>query len=125
MFEEDYVMRIIKEIVRAILKLLFNIDIETPTAILLEEEEEKELLNRLNEMIDAGQINDAENLIYEMVERKDRKDLKLVLLFYSYLNEKSDEFLEEHNFSRKEVQEDLKFVLSQYGFESLVDTFLI
>jgi len=30
-FEQDYVMRLIKEMVRAILKLLFNINTETPT----------------------------------------------------------------------------------------------
>ena len=32
MFEQDYVMRYIKEMVRAILKLLFNIDTESPSS---------------------------------------------------------------------------------------------
>lgn len=45
MFEQDYVMRLIKEMVRAILKLLFNIETESPTAELLENKEEKELLH--------------------------------------------------------------------------------
>ena len=44
MFEQDYVMRLIKEMVRAILKLLFNIDTESPTVDLLENKEEKEWL---------------------------------------------------------------------------------
>ena len=44
MFEQDYVMRLIKEMVRAILKLLFNIDTESPTIELLENKEEKEWL---------------------------------------------------------------------------------
>ena len=43
MFEQDYIMRLIKEMVRTILKLLFNIDTESPTAELLEGKEEKEL----------------------------------------------------------------------------------
>jgi hypothetical protein len=38
--EEDYVMRLIKEMVRAVLKLLFNIDTDSPTSELLEDSEE-------------------------------------------------------------------------------------
>ena len=40
MFEQDYVMRLIKEMVRAILKLLFNIDTDSPSAELLEDAKE-------------------------------------------------------------------------------------
>ena len=32
MYEQDYIMRLIKEMVRAVLKLLFHIDTETPTS---------------------------------------------------------------------------------------------
>ncbi len=42
MFEQDYVMRLIKEMVRAILKLLFHIDTESPTVELLENKEEND-----------------------------------------------------------------------------------
>ncbi len=54
MFEQDYVMRLIKEMVRAILKLLFNIDTESPSAELLEESEQRETLDTLLDMIDDG-----------------------------------------------------------------------
>ena len=39
MFEEDYVMRIIKEAVRALLKLLFGIDTTNPSVELLEDKQ--------------------------------------------------------------------------------------
>ena len=61
MFEQDYVMKLIKEMVRAILKLLFNIDTESPTVELLENKEEQETLENLLDMVDAGEINEAEN----------------------------------------------------------------
>ena len=51
MFEQDYVMRLIKEMVRAILKLLFNIDTESPTVELLENKEEQETLENLLYMV--------------------------------------------------------------------------
>lgn len=124
MFEEDYIMRLIKEMVKTILKLLFNIDTESPTAELLEDEEEKATLENLLDMLDEGLIDEAENIIFEIVDRKDQKDLEMVLLFYSYLNDKSDEFLEENNFSRKELQEDLNYVMAQYGLEGMIELFL-
>ena len=103
MFEQDYVMRIIKELVRAILKLLFNIDTDSPSTELLEDEKEQQKLDALLDMVDAGSINEAENIIYEITENGDKVNLEIALLFYSYLNDKSDDFLEEHNFSRDET----------------------
>ena len=71
MFEQDYIMRLIKEMVRTILKLLFNIDTESPTAELLEGKEEKETLENLLDMIDAGKINEAENSLYDSIREED------------------------------------------------------
>lgn len=122
MFEQDYIMRLIKEIIRAILKLLFNIDVETPTSELIENEEEKAALETLLDMVDEGDINEAENEIFEIAEGK--TNIEMILLFYSYLNNKSDNFLKENNFSRKELKDDLKYILSQYGLDSMAEVFL-
>jgi len=100
MVERDYIMRLIREMVRAILKLFFNIDSESPTEELLAGEEEKQLLDILLAMVDVGDINHAENQLYEIVSGGDMEKLKMALLFYSYLNDKSDDFLTEHDFSR-------------------------
>ena len=124
MFEQDYIMRMIKEMIRTILKLLFNVDTEIQTTELFENEEEKAALETLLNMVDDGDINEAENKIFAIVETRDRVSLELVLLFYSYLNDKSDDFLAENNFSRKEMQDDLKYILSQYGLDSMAEMFL-
>ena len=123
MFEQDYIMRLIKEIIRTILKLLFHIDTEIPTIELLETEEEQTTLETLLNMVDDGDINEAENRIFELVEAGKSESLELVLLFYSYLNDKSDEFLAENDFSRKEIQDDLKYILSKYGLEGMAEMF--
>lgn len=68
MFEQDYIMRLIKEMVRAILKLLFNIDTDSPSTDLLKETEDKAMLESLMNMIDDGRIDAAENKIYEITE---------------------------------------------------------
>lgn len=128
MFEQDYIMRLIHEMVRAILKLLFHIDTESQLSQLVEESKSKEEVHSLLELIDNGKINEAENKLYDLLlennlENK-TENLKTALLFYNYLNEKSDSFLEENNFSREEVQSGLKNILSKYGFNSITETFL-
>lgn len=124
MFEQDYIMRLIKELIRTALKLLFNIDTDIPTAELLDEKEEKETLNKILDLVDNGKINQAENELYELLSQKDMINLEIALLFYSYLNEKEDDFLEKHNFSREEIKMGLKEAVSQYGLDSMAETFL-
>lgn len=124
MFEQDYVMRLIKEMVRAILKLLFNIDTDSPSAELLEDAKEQQTLDELLDMVDNGFINEAENKIYEITEEGKKTDLEMALLFYSYLNDKSDEFLEAHNYGRDEIKAGLKDITVRYGVDGFAETFL-
>ena len=124
MVERDYIMRLIREMVRVILKLVFNIDTESPTVDLLADEEEKQMLDALLSMIDAGDINNAENQLYEIVSGGGMEKLKMALLFYSYLNDKSDDFLTEHDFSREEIKSGIKDMVSMYGLNSMADAFL-
>lgn len=92
MFEQDYVMRLIKEMVRAILKLLFNIDTHSP----------------------------SENLLKDT----DQSNLEIALLFYFYLNDKTDKFLEEHNFNRDEIKSGLLDITAKYGIDGYAEMFL-
>ena len=124
MYEQDYIMRLIKEMVRAILKLLFNIDTESPSSELLKDAEEKQTLESLLDMIDEGRINEAENRLYDSIENLDKSGLEIALLFYSYLNDKSDEFLEEHDFNREEVKQGLEDITSRYGISGFAEMFL-
>ena len=124
MFEQDYIMRLINEMVRALLKIIFNIDTASPLAEVLKDSEEEQTLNELINMVDAGLINEAENRLYDITEARKMKDLKIALLFYSYLNNKSDEYLEDHDFSRDEVKSGLIYISKRYGVDGLADLFL-
>lgn len=131
MYEQDYIMRLIREMVRALLKFLFQIDMENPTEELFEERSQKETYQILQKLIDAGEINEAENRLYALLDTGDRNkpaetklagttsDLKLALLFYAYLNEKTDDFLEAHDYSREEIQAGLDQIISQYGLQGI------
>lgn len=124
MYEEDYIMRTIKEMVRTLLKLLFNIDTKSPSAELLEDTADQQTLNELLYMVDDGSINEAENKIYDITDGGDKTDLEIALLFYAYLNDKPDAFLENHNYSRDEIKSGLKDVTTKYGVDEFTDMFL-
>lgn len=124
MFEQDYIMRLIRELIRTILKLCFNINTETPDPDLFESEEEQHILNSLFDKIDQGNINDAENELFEMISHNDRQKLKMALLFYSYLNDKNDAFLEEHHFSRDEIQQGIRDLADLYDITGIAEPFL-
>ncbi|MDE6233808.1 MAG: hypothetical protein K2M60_10755 [Lachnospiraceae bacterium] len=121
MFEQDYIMRLIKEIIRVILKLLFNFDAGAPTEELINQIEQKENLDYLMDLADNGNINEAENELWELTSDRDMENLKTALLFYSYLNDKTDDFLNENNFSREEIKEGFKNLISKYGLGGITD----
>ena len=124
MFEKDYIMRLIREMVRMLLKMLFNLDTETPTSDLLESENEKHVLDGLLNLVDAGDIDQAENRLYELLSDGGMDRLEMALLFYSYLNDKDEVFLKEHGFSREEIRQGLSDVISEYGLEGIADVFM-
>lgn len=124
MFEEDYIMRQIREMVRMLLKLLFQMDLEEDSEELLRGTKENEVLRELLEMVDDGRINEAENRVYELCEDGEMANLKVMLLFYDYLNGKSDEYLEECEFSREELKEDMRDLLAGFGLSDMAEAFL-
>ncbi|MCI8371222.1 MAG: hypothetical protein HFI75_02290 [Lachnospiraceae bacterium] len=125
MYEKDYIMRVIKEIVRTLIKLLFNIDTEKATDELLKDQNSINKLKQLLEMIENGQINEAENEVYDLIERGDRdqEQIKLAILFYAYLNDKDDEFLISHAFSREEIKEGLQNIARKCGVAGLTELY--
>jgi len=123
-FEQDYIIRLIKEMIRAILKLLFNIDTDNPIEDLLEDKERQDTLEKLLDMVDNGNINEAENQIYDMTSENNRANLKVALLFYSYLNDKDDAFLQKHGFCRDEIKSGVKELVSRYGLMGIAEIFL-
>lgn len=124
MVEQDYITRKIREMVRVLLKMLFDINTETPTAELLEDEDARGILDGLLDMIGAGNIDGAENILYGILEKNTYQNFQIALLFYSYLNDLSEEYLSEHDFSHEEIKDGLTDLVSRYGLDDMVEVFL-
>lgn len=124
MFKEDYIMRLIHEAVRAVLKLVFNIDTDKEEELVFAEKERETKYDGLLKLINEGKINEAENKLYEELDPEDTECYKMALMFYSYLNKKDIDFLEKHDFSKNEIVEGLNHVSDLYGYGSISSALL-
>ena len=119
--EKDYIMRMIKEMVRVLFSLAF---VKKYVSVELEKENKyevsgKNLKNFLN-MIDLGQINEAENILLDSIDYTNKNEVMAVALFYQYLSEKDNQFLENNNYTKEEVLSGFKQLLMKSGYSDLL-----
>ena len=120
--EKDYIMRMIKEMVRVLFSLAFG---KKFVSVELERENNYEVagnpLPDLLRMVDLGQINEAENLLLEDLDYNRKEEVMAAALFDQYVSEKDTEFLEKHDYSDEEVIFGLRQLMEKAGFGELVD----
>ena len=123
--EKDYIMRMIKQMVRALFSVILGKEFHL---VELPNENKCEVsgtsLDEYLEMVDRGQINEAENRILENMDYSRKEDIEALLRFYEYLSRKEDSFLEEHDYSMEEVLDGLKQVADRTGFGSMISLFV-
>ena len=119
--EKDYIMRMIKEMVRVLFSLMFG---KKYVSVELEKENKYEVsgknLKDFLDMIDFGEINEAENILLDSIDYTDRNEVMAAVLFYHYLSEKDSEFLKNNNYTKEEVMSGFKQLLMQSGYTDLL-----
>lgn len=123
MFENDYIMRLIYDVIRTLKKLIFKTGEENGEITEMDANVAEDF-RRLSALIDEGRINEAENLLTEEMETESTKAFQTALLFYGYLNSKDNDFLEDNDFSRREISDGLKYAAGLYGYGSMIDALL-
>ena len=119
--EKDYIMRMIKEMVRVLFSLAFG---KKYVSVELEKENKYEVsgnnLKIFLNMIDLGQINEAENILLDSIDYTNNNEVIEVALFYQYLSEKDNQFLENNNYTKEEVLSGFKQLLMKSGYSDLL-----
>ena len=119
-YEKDYIMRVIKEMVRVLFSLLFG---KKYVSVEQENENKYEVsgkkLNELKAMVDQGKMNEAENILLDGIDYANKNEVAAAALFYQYLSEQEDDFLKQHNYSKEEVLDGMKQLLRNAGFSDL------
>ena len=118
MFQNDYIMRQIETFVRLLAKVLLckeEDDLFTFSIIEKMGDEADPLLAKLSRLVDRGEINEAEDCLFEELEKGGLKTVETAMCFYKSLNDMSDEELESCNFSREEITEAVKDIGRRFG----------
>ena len=68
-------------------------------------------------MIDAGLINEAENILLESIDYTQKEDVLAAILFYQYIGERDSDFLAAHNYSKEEALDGIKRLAEQQGYD--------
>ena len=119
--EKDYVMRMIKEAARVMFSVLLG---KKYTQVELEQEGKFEVSGRgvdsYKELIDRGEINEAENLLLDELDYTSQEEVAAAVLIYQYMGEKGEEFLRMHQYSLEEVLDGLEQLGKKAGYEGVV-----
>ena len=119
--EKDYIMRMIKEMVRILFSLIYG---KKYVSVELEKENKYEVsgknLKNFLDMIDSGQINEAENILLDNIDYANNDEVMAAALFYQYLSEKDSEFLINNNYTKEEVLSGFKQLLVQSEYNNLL-----
>lgn len=119
--ESDYIMRMIKEAARVLFSLIFG---KKYTQVELPKENKFSVsgssLDDLTELVDQGKINEAENILLENLDYENPEELAAAVLFYEYVSEKGQEFLQAHDYSLEEAAEGIKQIAEYAGYGALL-----
>ena len=119
-YEKDYIMRLIHGISRALARLFLNEDLDENRSGAVMRAACRQSCDYLLMLVDSGQINAAENTLFEIIDSAgwETKELaSLILLFYDHVNDKDDAFLEKASFSRKEIVSGMEDAMKRIGME--------
>lgn len=121
MFENDYFERMIKTVINGLVSIFKNKNsIENSIendSVILKEDQLLEIM--IKKYISEGQINKAEDMLFEAIEdRKSSRNLELAVFFYETISKWDDEKLSKCNFSKAEIVYGLNEVKSLYNDET-------
>ena len=118
--EKDYIMRIIKEMVRMLFSLLVG---RKYSSIEVEKVNKYEVagktLDDFLDMADRGEINEAENILLDGLDYENKENVALAALFYQHLSEMDEKFLTENNYSQEEILDGMKRLVREAGFPDI------
>lgn len=117
-FQQDWIIRQIEMVAQYVSRVLFQKDkIEYEILDEAHSTDTDRLHLRLLELLQAGRLCEAEDLLFEQLEPGNEAHVRLALDFYARLNDLSDKALEAGGLPREEVEEGLRDAMQALGIE--------
>ncbi len=108
--------KLIKELAQNVMKTMLNKEDKSSDKINLDQISSTDILKIvLKRLVYDGEFNKAENILFEEINKnKSQETYQIALDFYNLLLEKSDEELQEENFTREEIYQGLEDIKNIY-----------
>jgi hypothetical protein len=77
------------------------------------------LYRQLNELLSNNKINEAENLLFDMIDPLNKSHFFIAVDFYDKLSKMTDANLDEHDFSKEEIINGLNKIKDLFNITNL------
>lgn len=125
MVENDYIMRMIHDMIRFLIKVVSGKDTDIEETLKQQMETGSNDFTLLIDLVKQGRIFEAQNRLSDMIQWDREKNFSTALLFYEYLNSLDDETLLSGGFSREKIADGLRSVMNIYGYGQIAGLFLL
>ena len=120
--EKDYILRMIKDLIKSIAHIILG---KSEIQYNLPEKDEYSRVDflyvKLLELVNQGNINEAEDMLFDEINSSDMRQFEMAMSFYLYLNDFGDDYLEKNNYSRDEISEGIKSICKEFGVSNMVE----
>ena len=117
-YQQDFIMRQIELITKFIAESVFKK--ESPEYDIIKKADlsaTEDLHNKLVRMIEEDKINEAENLLFDMMDTDNKEYLEVALDFYSRLTKLEDIKLEKNDFTNEVIAQGVLDISSKFGMD--------
>ena len=121
MFENDFIMRQIKELTAVIAKILFGAKSESMSLMLQQRERQK--VEFLVDRMKNGEIQDAVDEINSLADTNTKENLLIGLEFYSQLSDMDDDFFAEKGYNLVKARKSFEKFVEKFGLQQMTDLY--
>ena len=121
MFEQDYIMRQIKEITAVIAKVMFGAKVDQSFYMLQEVERQKAYT--LIEKLRNGEIKEAVDEMDRLTDNNTKENLMIGLEFYTQLSNMDDDFFTANGYTTVMARKDFRRFTKKFGVEDMTDLY--
>lgn len=121
MYEEDFIMRQIREITAVIAKVVFGKKADSMTLMLHQRERQK--VEYLADKVKDGEIQDAVEELDRLADNNTKENLMIGLEFYAQLSDMDEEYFINSGYSFGQVRDDFERFTKKFGMEQMTELY--
>ena len=119
MFEQDFIMRQIKEMTAVIAKVVFGAKTESMSLMLRERQKVEFLVDKMKN----GEIQDAVDEVDRLTDNNTKENLMIGLAFYNEFSDISDDALIAAGYSWAKAREDFERFADKFGMQQMTNLY--